>query len=346
MLNSVKWEYFKLEDLFKIERGRSLPMKDQEYGDIPIVSSTEQNNGVSNKVKKSSENKLFQRNSITLAINGSVGECFHQPHDFFATGDVAVLKLKYGCTNEYINLFLVTVLRLEKQRYSYGRKWTMTRIKSTSIKLPVDSNGDPNWNFMEDYMKKISKGNLEGFNLPKNDTRLSLDDREWDEFKLEDLFEIKASKNNNKSIIEDCISKDRENIIAYITRSTRNNGVNFFANSLKLRESNIPIYEGNCIIVGIESSTAFYINNNFVTGTNITRLYHKNINSFNGLFIIKIINKDMFRYSYSRGLTLGRLKNTIIKLPIKPKSSPDEKSEPDWEFMENYIKGLPYTNKL
>jgi hypothetical protein len=50
--------------------------------------------------------------------------------------------------------------------------------------------------------------------------------------------------------------------------------------------------------------------------------------------------KEEYRYSYGRKWGIGRMKKTTIKLPT------DNKVEPDWQFMEDYIKSLPYSSNL
>ena len=59
--------------------------------------------------------------------------------------------------NKYIALFICAVLRQEKYRYSYGRKWVLESMKSTIIKLPEKS-GKPDWCYMENYMKSLPYG--------------------------------------------------------------------------------------------------------------------------------------------------------------------------------------------
>ena len=41
--------------------------------------------------------------------------------------------------------------------YAYGgRKWTVEKqLKETKIKLPVDNNNNPDFQFMEDYIKSL-----------------------------------------------------------------------------------------------------------------------------------------------------------------------------------------------
>ena len=57
------------------------------------------------------------------------------------------------------------------------------------------------------------------------------------------------------------------------------------------------------------------------------------------MFIATIINKEQYRYNYGRKASQTRLKRANIKLPIK------QDGQPDFEFMENYIKTLPYLDK-
>jgi hypothetical protein len=57
--------------------------------------------------------------------------------------------------NKYIGLFLVTIIKFNKQLFSYGRKWTLDKMKETYIKLPATSEGKPNWKFMEKYIKAL-----------------------------------------------------------------------------------------------------------------------------------------------------------------------------------------------
>lgn len=57
--------------------------------------------------------------------------------------------------NKYIGLFLTTLIKLEKYRYGYGRKWGIARMKVSKIKLPTTPQGNPDWQFMENYIKSL-----------------------------------------------------------------------------------------------------------------------------------------------------------------------------------------------
>jgi hypothetical protein len=44
---------------------------------------------------------------------------------------------------------------MEKYRYSYGRKWGIERMNESLIKLPVDNKENPDFEFMENYIKSL-----------------------------------------------------------------------------------------------------------------------------------------------------------------------------------------------
>ena len=151
------WKDFCLGDYFEIKKGKRLTSDEQTEGSTPYIGAIDSNNGIANYI---GQDTIHEGNTISLSYNGSVGEAFYQPKAFWATDDVNVLyfKEKNGITlNKYIALFICAVLRQEKYRYSYGRKWVLESMKSTVIKLPEKS-GKPNWSYMEDYMKSLPYG--------------------------------------------------------------------------------------------------------------------------------------------------------------------------------------------
>ena len=44
-----------------------------------------------------------------------------------------------------------------KEKYSFSEMCTQKVLKKEKIKLPVTSTGEPDWQYMEDYMKMIMK---------------------------------------------------------------------------------------------------------------------------------------------------------------------------------------------
>lgn len=165
-LDTSDWRWFSLGGdggLFDIRKGKRLTSDDQTEGMTPYLGAIDSNNGVANHIGQA---PIHDGNTISLSYNGSVGEAFYQPEPFWATDDVNVLYLRpeHGTLDAARALFVCAVLRHEKYRYSYGRKWTLDGMKATRIKLPATPEGEPNWQWMEDYIKSLPYGDR----LPSN----------------------------------------------------------------------------------------------------------------------------------------------------------------------------------
>ncbi len=151
-LNTANWKQFKYSDLFDIERGKGPRKKDLDgTGDTPVVTSSDRNNGWTDFTTEAPRHK---GGTIGVNRNGSVGEAFYQPVDFCSTEDVHIFTPKF-VMNKYVAMFLCSLIRAEKYRFNYGRKWGIARMKESIIKLPANSSGEPDWDFMEKYIKSL-----------------------------------------------------------------------------------------------------------------------------------------------------------------------------------------------
>jgi hypothetical protein len=147
------WKWFRYSDLFKIGRGQGPRLRDiRNEGTCPFVTSIDKNNGWKGWTIHM---PMHEANVITVNRNGSVAEAFYQPREFCSTEDVHIFNPKFKL-NQYIALFLITLIRMEKYRYSFGRKWGIKRMNETLIKLPVDRNNHPDLKFMDNYIKSLS----------------------------------------------------------------------------------------------------------------------------------------------------------------------------------------------
>ena len=59
--------------------------------------------------------------------------------------------------NKYSGLFICSVLNSIVPNYSYNNARILKKIQSEVHKLPVDKNDEPDWKYMEDYMKNLIK---------------------------------------------------------------------------------------------------------------------------------------------------------------------------------------------
>ncbi len=151
-LNTNKWKCFLYKDIFDIKKGSRLTKYNQILGNIPYISSSSLNNGVDGYI----ENGHTDENCITFACYGSIGEVFYQKGKVWVSDNANVFYTKDRDLNIYIAMFLITILRLDKFRFSYGMTGKKKRLEFFKIKLPVDTQGNPDWQFMEDYIKSLA----------------------------------------------------------------------------------------------------------------------------------------------------------------------------------------------
>ena len=160
-LKNKDWKEFNLSNIFpEIQRGKRLKKADHLTGSTPYVSSTAMNNGIDGFIGNDTGVRIFSK-CLSLANSGSVGACFYQPTNFVASDHVT--KLENGKFNKYIYLFLSSVVSRISEKYSFNREINDTRIKKEKILLPINKNGKPDFQFMEDYMKAIEYRQLKAY---------------------------------------------------------------------------------------------------------------------------------------------------------------------------------------
>lgn len=152
-LENREWKEFFITDIFtEIQRGKRLTRDNQVKGNIPYVSSTALNNGVDNYISNNTNVRKFS-NCITIANSGSVGASFYHPYEFIASDHVT--HLKNDTMNKYIYLFIATITNRLSGKYNFNREINDKRISREKIVLPVNQNNQPDYQYMEQYIKNI-----------------------------------------------------------------------------------------------------------------------------------------------------------------------------------------------
>jgi hypothetical protein len=152
-LDIKHWKKFKIEELFTIQKGERLVEYERIAGEVPLITATSENNGVSSFISYDdfyTSKKIFE-NKITIDMFCNV---FFHNYKYFSDDNIHTLIPKYSNDNPYVSLFLVSVLRLLKYKFNFGRQLRLAKIKKESIKLPT-KNGEPDFEFMADYIKTV-----------------------------------------------------------------------------------------------------------------------------------------------------------------------------------------------
>lgn len=331
-IDKSKWQEFDFNKVFLVTRGKRLKTADQISGDIAYISSTKINNGIDNYVIPPDDIPIFNH-AITINIIGSIGFCFYHSYNFIASDNCAVLNIKDKNIqlNIILFLFLKPVLEAMKHKYSYARTMNIPILKKEKILLPAKNNL-PDWGYMRNYIKNKAKDIIYKNPVIYPKTTISLNSVQWQEFKVPDLFYVVGTKTTPKLILNEYGYGD----CPYITTRATNNGIDGF----------YDFYTEKGNVLTIDSATighTTYQEGDFSASDHVEKLIpicHKKMNKYVALFLKTILNKEQYRYGYGRKFNQTRIKETIINLPIVSKNLPN------WQFMEDYIKSLPYSKSL
>lgn len=335
-LSNREWKYFHLtgdNGIFDIDNCKcSNASKLLEDGnDIQYIGAKKSSNGLMRTVKYNDQ-LVTKGNCIVLICDGqgSVGYTNYMEFDFIGS---TTLSVGYNDNlNRYNAMFLVTILDLERYRYSYGRKYR-SNLSKVKIKLPATKEGKPDWDFMTNYIKSRRYKKLKTKNTSLN---VSIDVKGWGKFRLEDLFDqIYRGETNVKADLK-IVDYSDENSMALVTRTAENNGIDCYVD---IRDVN-RVEKGNALTIGDTTATIFYQPNRFVTGDHMVVCRAKWLNQYTGLFVKTILDQENYRYNYGRAFKTEIIKETYIKLPIK------EDGTPDWLLMEEIIKSYSYGDRL
>lgn len=125
--------------------------KTPKPGWIKFVSRTELNNSVDGWVKR--EPGLSTHPGNAIVIGDTTATISYQADEFVAGEHIIVLRADW--LNKLTGNYVVSLLRQEKYRYSYGRAFNQDLVKSTEIMLPIDSEDKPDWAAIEVFMKDL-----------------------------------------------------------------------------------------------------------------------------------------------------------------------------------------------
>lgn len=153
-VDTREWGSFALGTLFNIVKGKRLTKAEMKSGKTPFIGSSALNNGCTAMI--GNDKNQHPENTITVCYNGSVGETFYQDQPYIASDDVNVLYPKFTM-NRQIALFIVPLIKGVSSRYDYIDKWKKEAMEADKIYLPVDKTGQPDWAYMEEYMRKVEE---------------------------------------------------------------------------------------------------------------------------------------------------------------------------------------------
>jgi len=156
-LNSVEWGGFYFSEVFnKIYIAQSTDLNKLDAGETVFIGRSSDNNGLQDFVNIEPK-KIINKNCITVSMVGEP-RAFYQQYDFTCSQNILILRNdKY--LNKSIAMYLCSIINnyLMDKGYGYGYPVGLKRVLRNKIILPIDSNNNPYWQFMEDYIKQEMK---------------------------------------------------------------------------------------------------------------------------------------------------------------------------------------------
>ena len=313
----------KLSDMFEIMYPKTLIYSDMipDKNGINFVSSQGKNNGIVGRVQEVDGIKIYPKGCITVPLKGSVLMAHLQPQKCYVAHQIAVLLPKKSMSIQE-KLYYVTLIRHNSYKYNYGRQADKT-IGDIYIPNGEIYNTDRTKSLRYDIITTHNRYSQRPLNIDS-----------WQEFKVGDYFDVYLSSGDLK--IDECELGN----IPLVSSGTTNNGIVGYID--EKGDGKAQIFKANSITVDMFCN-AFYQNNDYyaVSHGRVNILYPKfKCNPLIGCFICSVINNERFKYSYGRAVYSDEISRMVIKLPTT------SGNVPDFNFMENYIKSLPYGDRI
>lgn len=338
-IDITSWKEFDMNELFDINptKYHKLTNKDlmHEDGINPVIVNSSYNNGVGGYTNC---DITEEGNVITFSDTTTSDSIFYQPNDFVGYSHVQVLKpIKYKeeWTRESL-LFFMSIFKKKSSlmNYDYVNKFTRADALKLKIKLPITTNGKPDFKYMENFIKRLETREREStsdvsrhLNKSKG-SKISIE--KWKRFNLYDknLFQIFAGTKLDKKNMTTISPK-----INFVGRSNLNNGV---SEKVDLIYGLEPYKKGDLTLAlgGHYLGSCFIQRDSFYTSQNVIVLRpYKNLTFNCKIFLATMIFKESQSYykAFEDELNRHIMKDFSILLPI------DKNGIPDWQYMDSYI---------
>jgi hypothetical protein len=338
-LKNIKWSEFVFEDIFNINSTNSGIDKNKlinNRGYFPYITRTDKNNAIDFFVGVQEQKfKIDKGNVITIGLDTQT--VFYQAYSFYTGQNIQILSNDF--LNYFNSQFIIPLIKKQMEKFNWGGNGaTLTRLKRSKILLPTNSKGEPDYAFMEKYMRQKESDKLVNFQnyISKRIEQVQnfkevgkFENKKWKEFKLTDIFNFTKGDQNNMANIE-------KGQIPLVSAKKGDNGCKDFAG-----QKNKKLFSKNSLTLNNDgdggAGISFYQPFDYLLDSHVTALNPKTeLNKHSLLFLSRCITAQQEKFGHGYSINNQRLKVFKFMLPI------DKKGEPDYDFMENYTKKLEY----
>lgn len=326
------WKPFQIKAIADVHSGHDIYAQERIDGVTPLITAVGTNNGIGYFV--GNENDSRAEKSISVVRNGaSVGKAFYHKYSALFGNDCRRMKLKYS-DSELINLFVAQAIGMQNKAFSYSRKLGTERLMNLNIMLPVTDSGEPDYEYMAEYVQECRKAMLVKYRTYV-EARISelgdyveipaLKEKRWDAVRLVDIFDtVSRGKRLKKA---DHVEGDTP----YVSSTAFNNGNDGTCGN----DTDVRVFE-NCLTLANSGSvgSCFYHPYRFVASDHVTALRRTGLSANTYLALSALISRLGEKYNFNREINDIRISRERIMIPVT------DSGEPDYKYMEQYAKNM------
>lgn len=333
VVDTSTWKPFRVGDLFDVllAKGDIQPNL-VDNGNVPLVSAGTADNGIVAMISDKGDgvSEVFPAGCLTVSMFGTA---FWQNETFYAVshGRVNVLMPR-RCVSDMVGLFLTSAVNAcFKGEYDYSTMCTRKRLLDATVTLPATPDGEPDWAYMETYMRQVLDReemfaeHLASLTAEAVADGHVIDTSTWKAFKVGDLFDIQKGKRLTKADMVD-------GNYPFVGASAVSNGVTAFVGN------DAYLHDGHCLTVCYNGSVGetFLQKEPFWASddVNVLRPFDESVSDFVLMFVAPCIRSLRRNYGYTNKWTSAKMAEDIILLPAT------SDGVPDWAYMEQYMKDV------
>lgn len=346
---------YKIKEFFEPKLGINIQNAELcSTGEIPVITGITESNGINGYVNKEINNYTYE-NRITISNRGAKsGTAYYHNYKFILGSNVILFEpiddLKL---NVYHNLYLTAVFN--KLPYTgYNNYPTKTSISEDIIQLPTSDGVNPDWDYMEKYIKEIKDKytkklknqndkwikdacKIVGLDAgeilnpkEKDETGVKIPELKYETGELPShvLFDMTSSTAKKKNIIK--IQEPTEHCNTFgLSATVDNRGFGYYVSN-----SDFDIVKTPCLTVsanGANTGKVYAQINDFAVVQDSYALHLKEKwgvqNTAAYLYLETALEKTNQLFDYNNKAGWARVQHNKIILPI------DKNGDPDFDMM-------------
>ena len=339
----VKWGEYRLGDLFEVlsykKRFDANKVTLVGNGGHPYIVRQGSDNGQKGFID---EDKSCLNDGNTISFGQDTATMFYQEKPYFTGDKIKILKPKLERFGKDNAQFFLATMRRSFSNFGWGTSsFSIEVIENQTITLPVTDNKEIDFDFMESFIRELEEERIRELQsylavtglsdytltLSEQDALKGFEAREWREFNVTDVFNVK----NTHNILSSEIAENSGGV-PYLCASAENNGVSSY-----ISYNADFLEDGNCIFIGGKTFVVSYQKDDFFSNdSHNLALYLKDFKAdkSNQLYLATCIRKSLaHKYSWGNSISNAKIKGDKVMLPVRD-------GAPDYATMQDFISAV------